>query len=76
VDGLPVQVIAPFGAFALPVEDLSPPARDLRGSHRRRLAGRADETILPEPGEMSDKEAESALAGVGGALNPITEDVR
>jgi hypothetical protein len=35
-----------------------------------------DEAILLELGEMSDEEAESALAGVGGPLDPVTEDVR
>ena len=37
------------------------------------LAELVDEAILLELGEMSDEEAESALAGVGGALDPATE---
>jgi acyl carrier protein len=37
------------------------------------LAELVDEAILLELGEMSDEEAESALAGVGGALDAATE---
>ncbi|HVG46214.1 MAG TPA: phosphopantetheine-binding protein, partial [Longimicrobium sp.] len=40
------------------------------------LAALVDEAILLELGEMSDEEAESALAGVGGGLDPATERVR
>ncbi|MFL5385661.1 MAG: phosphopantetheine-binding protein [Longimicrobiaceae bacterium] len=40
------------------------------------LAGLVDEAILLELGEMSDEEAESALAGVGGAFDPATERAR
>jgi acyl transferase domain-containing protein/acyl carrier protein len=40
------------------------------------LAELVDEAILLELGEMSDEEAESALAGVGGGLDPATESVR
>jgi hypothetical protein len=36
------------------------------------LAALVDEAILLELGEMSDEEAESALAGVGGAFDPAT----
>jgi phthiocerol/phenolphthiocerol synthesis type-I polyketide synthase E len=37
------------------------------------LARLVDEAILQELGEMSDEEAELALAGVGGALDPAAE---
>ena len=40
------------------------------------LAALVDEAILLELDEMSDEEAESALAGVGGAFEPATERVR
>jgi phthiocerol/phenolphthiocerol synthesis type-I polyketide synthase E len=40
------------------------------------LAALIDEAILQELGEMSDEEAESALAGVGGALDSDTATVR
>ena len=40
------------------------------------LAALVDEMILQELGEMSDEEAESALAGVGGAFDPDTTTVR
>jgi len=44
-DGVPVQVVAPFAGFALPVEDLSP----LGGAEREAAAWRraADEAALP-----------------------------
>ncbi|WP_420128651.1 beta-ketoacyl synthase N-terminal-like domain-containing protein [Longimicrobium sp.] len=40
------------------------------------LAGLVDEAILLELGEMSDEEAESALAGVGGVPDPAVGGVR
>jgi acyl carrier protein len=40
------------------------------------LAELVDAAILLELEEMSDEEAESALAGVGGALDAVTEGVR
>jgi len=39
------------------------------------LAGLVDQAILQKLGEMSDEEAESALAGVGGASDPATAGV-
>jgi len=36
----------------------------------------AAKAILLEVGEMSDEEAESALAGVGGVFEPATATVR
>jgi amino acid adenylation domain-containing protein len=44
-DGAPVQVVAPFGGFALPVEDLSLLADDAREAEARRRA--ADEAARP-----------------------------
>ncbi|HEX6042688.1 non-ribosomal peptide synthase/polyketide synthase, partial [Longimicrobium sp.] len=45
VDGLPVQVIAPFGGFTLPVDDLSALSREEREAEVRRRA--SDEASRP-----------------------------
>ncbi|HEX9935555.1 MAG TPA: amino acid adenylation domain-containing protein, partial [Longimicrobium sp.] len=45
VDGSPVQIVAPFGGFALPVEDLSGLSEAERGAAARRRAG--EEAVLP-----------------------------
>jgi acyl carrier protein len=48
VDGSPVQVIAPFGGFALPVEDLSGfPEADREAAVRRRAGEEARAAVRP-----------------------------